>query len=130
MILKYFIAWFPMILIAMLNGSLREYVIADYVSELIAHQISCATLIIFFSLYIYYISRKWKIDSCSKSWLIGVMWLCMTVIFEFGFFHYAAGQPWEILLADYNILAGRLWILVLIWILISPSIFYKFWKNN
>lgn len=130
MILKYFIAWFPMILIAMLNGSLREYVIADYVSELIAHQISCVTLIIFFSLYIYFISRKWKIDSSSKSWLIGLMWLCMTVIFEFGFFHYAAGQPWEILLADYNIFAGRLWILVLIWILIAPRIFYKFWKNN
>ncbi|MFC2133116.1 hypothetical protein ACFLTH_00745 [Bacteroidota bacterium] len=126
MILKYFFAWFPMVIIAILNGSLRQLVINNYVSELAAHQISCITLIIFFGLYIYFVSLKWKIESCRQSWLIGIMWLCMTVIFEFGFFHYAAGHPWDVLLADYNIFEGRLWILVLTWVLIAPNIFYKF----
>jgi hypothetical protein len=130
MLPKYFFAWFPMVIIAILNGSLRQFVIMNYVDELTAHQISCFTGILFFAVYIYFITRRWKIESCRQSWIIGVMWIAMTIIFEFGFGHYVMGHPWEKLFHDYNIFAGRLWIVVLIWTLIAPNLFYKLQKRK
>lgn len=44
----YTLAWFPMVLIAVANGSLRQFGYAPYLSELAAHQISCFTAVIFF----------------------------------------------------------------------------------
>ena len=130
MLLKYFFAWFPMVVIAILNGLLRQFVIMNYVDELTVHQISCFTGILFFAVYIYFITRAWKIESCKHSWLIGLMWVGMTIIFEFGFGHYVMGHPWEKLFHDYNILAGRLWVILLIWTLIAPNIFYKIQKRR
>jgi hypothetical protein len=40
-ILKYSLAWIPMVFIAILNGIFRESVLAKTLSELRAHQRSC-----------------------------------------------------------------------------------------
>jgi hypothetical protein len=52
------------------------------------------------------------------------MWLAMTITFEFGFGHFVAGDPWSRLLHDYNILEGRVWGLFLLWVTVSPYVFY------
>ena len=92
-------------------------------SELTAHQISTLTGIILFGLYVWFLSRLWRIKSASQALLIGVMWLSLTVAFEFVFGHYVMGNPWSRLLHEYNLLEGRLWVLVLIWITIAPLVF-------
>ena len=100
-----------MVIIAILNGTLRQYVYGTMVSELTAHQISTITAILFFGIYIDFITKKWILNSTEQAWIVGLMWLAMTVLFEFGFGHYVMGHAWEKLLHDYNLIAGRIWIL-------------------
>lgn len=57
--------------------------------------------------------------------IIGLIWLVTTIGFEFLFGHYVAKHSWEHLLSDYNILRGRLWLLVLLWSISAPYVFFK-----
>ena len=122
--LKYILAWFPMLIIAIANGALREMLFKKYLNDLRAHQLSTVTLILFFAGYIWYIIRKWPPDSQKQSILIGVLWLLLTLCFEFGFGYYR-GNTWNKMLAEYNLFEGRLWIFIPLWVLLAPYIFYK-----
>lgn len=124
MIFKYFLCWFPMLLLAIINGVGRDLGYKKYVGELTAHQISTGTLIILFGFYIWFIGNKFPFDSERQAIFIGFFWLILTLIFEFGF-GLARGNSLTHLLEDYNILKGRLWVLIPIWITIAPYIFYK-----
>lgn len=125
MILRYVLAWIPMIPIAIINGIVREFGYSKYLSELRSHQVSTATGILLFGLYIGGLSYLWPLESIAQALLIGFIWLGLTVAFEFLFGHYVAGHSWERLLSDYNLLAGRIWVLVLLWIAIAPLLFYS-----
>lgn len=125
MILRYILAWIPMVVIAIINGTIRETTYGKYVSELRSHQISTITGVLLFGLYIGGLTQLWGFASITEALIVGLIWLGLTVVFEFGFGHYVAGNSWEKLLADYNIVAGRIWIIVLIWITIAPMLFYK-----
>lgn len=124
---KYFLAWFPMLLLAILNGSLRDLGYKKYIGDLAAHQLSTITLIILFAFYIGYIIHRFPPSSSAQAIFIGLLWVMLTLCFEFGFGK-ARGNSWSALLADYNIMKGRIWILIPIWILIAPYIFYKMFK--
>jgi hypothetical protein len=123
--LRYILAWFPMIFIAIINASIREFTYAKYLSELRAHQVSTVTGILLFGLYIWLLTNFWHIESTTQALTIGLVWLGLTVAFEFLFGHYVARQPWSKLLADYNLFAGRIWIFVLIWTAIAPFVFFS-----
>ena len=125
MIFKYFLLWFPMVLIAIFNALLRESLYGPYMSELRAHQVSSLTAMVFFALYVWLVSGRWQIESGGQALIIGLMWVLMTVSFEFLFGHYVMGHPWSRLLADYNLLAGRTWSLVLLWTLILPYLAFR-----
>lgn len=113
-----------MIFIAIANGLFRERFLANRLSELQAHQLSTASMIVLFGIYVWIVFRIWTPMSASQAITIGLIWLVLTVIFEFLFGHYVAGHSWDRLLQDYNILEGRVWILVLVWITIAPYIMY------
>jgi len=130
MLLKYFFLWLPMIVIAIINGVIRQGFYLTFLDELSAHQLSVLSGIIFFSIYIWFITGKWKLNSYKQTMLIGFMWLIMTILFEFVFGHYVMGHSWDKLFHDYNFLAGRLWVIVLLWITISPTIFYHLRKKK
>lgn len=126
MILRYILAWIPMVLIGIINGTIRQVTYGKYLGELRAHQVSTVTGVLLFSLYIWALMRLWSFQSMEQALIIGLIWLGLTVAFEFLFGHYVAGHSWSRLLSDYNILAGRVWIVVLIWIAIAPMLFYSF----
>ena len=121
---KYFLFWLPMLLLAIVNGILRDLGYSRYTEALLAHQVSTITLIIFFAFYIQYTIRKFPPSSPSEALLIGFFWLVLTLCFEFGFGLFR-GNSWAKLLEDYNLLAGRIWIFIPIWILIAPYLFYR-----
>ena len=121
----YILAWFPMLLIAILNGALREAVIKKWFADAVAHRLSTLTLVLFFAVYIYFIIRRFPLASVTQAMVVGLMWMIMTLIFEFGFGRYR-GLSWESMLADYNILQGKLWLLVPLWVLLAPFVFYQF----
>jgi threonine/homoserine efflux transporter RhtA len=125
MIVRYVIAWFPMVVVGIINGVIREQWYGNYLSELRAHQVSTVTGAVLFGLYIWVISRIWQLESGVQSLSVGFIWLAMTVCFEFFFEHYVAGHPWSRLFHDYNILAGRILGLLLLWITVAPYVFCR-----
>ncbi len=125
MLLRYLIAWIPMVFIAILNGALRQLVLTKSFSELHAHQLSCLTGIILFGVYTWLISLRWPLQSAKQALAVGLIWLILTIAFEFTFGHYLAHQSWEKLFHDYNILAGRLWVFVLLAVVFLPVIVFK-----
>lgn len=122
---KYVLLWFPMLLLAIANGALRDLVYKKYTGDLAAHQISTLLLIILFAVYIGTIMRYSPPASPIHAISIGGLWLTLTLLFEFGFGR-LRGNSWSHLFADYNLFAGRVWILVPLWLAIAPYIFYKF----
>jgi len=121
-LLKYVLAWVPMVFIGIGNGILRQTTYGRFTDELLAHQISTITAIAFFGLYVWFLITRWPIPTSGQAFAIGLIWLVLTVAFEFIFGHYIMGHPWARLLQDYNILEGRLWSLVLLWITVAPYV--------
>ena len=83
--LKYILTWFPMLLLAIGNGALRDLVYKKYTGELTAHQLSTISLLLLFALYIGFIIRKYPPVSSKQAILVGALWMLLTLIFEFGF---------------------------------------------
>ncbi len=127
---KHILLWFIFPFVGILNGVLREATYKKFIGELPAHQISTATGIFFFGIIFYFIFKKWKIESRKHAILLGLIWLGLTILFEFGFGHYIMGNPWEKLLHDYNIVESRVWSLLLLWMTISPFVFYKMFDKQ
>ncbi|MBC5775621.1 hypothetical protein H8S95_16205 [Pontibacter sp. KCTC 32443] len=111
-----------MIVIAVLNGTIRDFVYKKYVGELLARQISTITLILLFAAYIWFVINKYPPATSEHAIYIGVLWLVLTLVFEFGI-GYMSGKTWAQMLEDYNIIKGRIWILIPIWVAVAPYIF-------
>ena len=127
---KYFAAWFPMVVIAVVNGALRELVYRESLGEVRAHQFSSVTGIILLGIYIWFLVQRWNLPSPLEAVRIGCLWLGLTVAFEFGFGHFVIGRPWPVLFHDYNLLEGRVWAAVLLWVACAPLLFYHFQRNS
>lgn len=123
--IRYLAAWFVLLLVAMVNGALRELTYGKYVSELSAHQLSCVIGILLFAVVIHQYVRRCPPASAREAWYIGLFWMALTLAFEFLFFHYVGGHSWEALLANYDMTAGRLWPLILLWVAVAPYFFYR-----
>lgn len=124
-LLKYFLLWLPMVLIAVLNGTLRDLWYKKYMGDGYARQLSTISLIILFGVYIGIVLNGYPPKSLNQSLKIGMLWLVSTLVFEFGM-GIISGKSWAAMRDDYNLLKGRIWLLVLIWILFAPYLFFKF----
>lgn len=122
---KYVIAWFPMVILAIANGLVREAWYGDILDERTAHQVSTLAALILFGVYIRFVVRRWPPASPARAVAIGLLWLALTVAFEFLFGHYVAGHPWGRLLRDYDLSAGRLWVLILAMVTAAPYVFWR-----
>jgi len=114
--------WFCVLVVAMVNGTLRALVLQPLLRESLGRAASCLTL----SAAVLYVAMKsinWmKPTTAADAWVIGVMWLGLTLAFEFIVGHYVFRTPWNELIADYNLLNGRLWLLVLATALTAPRL--------
>ena len=121
-ILKSLLVWVCFIPVAILNGGLREHVLAMALGEKWALPLSgiilsaCIFLITWFLL-----PRTVKALSAKDSLRIGICWVFLTIAFEFAS-GLAGGNTIKELLAAYNPLTGNLWLIVLVTTLLSPVI--------
>jgi hypothetical protein len=125
MLIRYTLAWFILLVAAIINGAIREAVYKNSLGDLRAHQVSTLTGLTLFGVIVWGLSRWWPLQSAKQAWTVGLIWLATTIAFEFLFGHFVMGHPWSKLLHDYNIFAGRVWLLVLIWTTIAPYVFFK-----
>lgn len=123
--LVYAVSWLGMVILAILNGVMREKSYGRFMPELTAHQLSTFFMLVFIGAYVRLLTGLFRIESSGQALLTGGMWFVMTVAFEFVFGHYVMGHSWRRLFYDYNLLKGRVWLLVLIWVAVAPCLFYQ-----
>ena len=121
----YLFAWFPMLILAILNGILRDLGYKKHLGDLTAHQISTFTLLLLFGGYIFLMVKKYPPSSSNQALILGLLWTALTLLFEFGFGTYR-GNSWTKMLEDYNLFRGRIWVLIPIALAIGPYVCYKF----
>ena len=123
--IRYLLAWVPMLMIAVANGAIRQATFAKSMTELRAHQLSTLIGSVLIGLFIRFVIRTWPPSSSREALLIGIVWLFLTIIFEFFMGLALARRPLSQVLHDYNLLAGRLWVLFLIWLALAPWVFFR-----
>jgi len=114
-----------MIVIAVANGVLREAWLRKQLSVLRAHQVSTLTLIALLGVYIGAVVRLLPPASAGQALGVGALWLVLTLAFEFLFGHFVSRLPWSKLVQDYDLRGGRLWVLVPVWVLVAPYLFFR-----
>ena len=125
-ILKSLIIWLCFIPVGILNGGLREYVLAKAIGEKWALSVSGIILsVCIFLITWLLLPRMIKAFTSKEGWLIGIGWALLTIVFEFAA-GLAGGSTVSEFLAAYNPLSGNLWLLVLMTTLLSPVITKKY----
>jgi hypothetical protein len=122
MLLRAVAVWFLVLIVAVVNGFVREKLFIPGLGELTGHIASTLILSALVLIVSVLLSGWIGFRAVSDALLVGAMWVAMTLAFEFLAGHYLFGTPWEKLLADYDILHGRIWSLVLLTELVSPLI--------
>jgi hypothetical protein len=127
MLFKAFIIWILLLILAVLNGAIRDLFISPRLGEQAGHVIStvilCATIFL-----VAWLSIRWiGADSGRDALLVGIQWVLLTIAFDFLAGHYLFGHTWERLLADYNLFRGRVWVFVLAANLLAPL--WAFWQK-
>ncbi len=117
---KILAVWLLCMVGAILNGTLREFVLNPWVGAAWGHVLS-TILLLFLILAITWATIPWMAPANPKhSWTIGITWLLLTLAFEFGFGRFVAHKSWQVLLADYHLLEGRIWVIVPIITALAP----------
>jgi len=126
--LKAFALWFGILVLAMLNGTLREKTLVPAMGPFGATLASGIILSVCVFL-VAFAAAPWYGRLSSSQWLlIGLFWLLLTLVFEFAFGRFARHQSWPELLQAYTFKGGNTWPLVLVAALISPWLSAK-WRG-
>jgi hypothetical protein len=112
--------WLLIVVAAIINGLLRENLIAPVVGIEAALSISGITLSIVIFLFSL-MSVPFIGSSETKTYLcVGIYWGLLTLSFEFLFGHYVVGKSWVEIMQVFNIQKGDLFIVVLFVTAFSP----------
>jgi ABC-type uncharacterized transport system permease subunit len=120
MIWRALAVWLVILVLANLNGAVRELWIIPQIGELSGRALSTLILcgLVFF---LTWRTIGWiRPVSAGEAVEIGVLWLLLTLAFEFLVGHYVFGTEWATLLEDYDVTKGRIWPLVLAFVVVSP----------
>jgi hypothetical protein len=125
MYLKATLLWFTILVLAFLNGTLRELVLIPawgsftglIVSGLI---LSACILLVAWTAHPWYASPR-----AALQWRVGFYWLLLTLAFEFGF-GILQGKPWSELMNAYAFKGGNIWTLVLLVVVLAPRLAGRF----
>jgi hypothetical protein len=118
--LRAILIWLGILVLASLNGAVRDLLLAPRLGDPIARAISTVVLCMLVLLVTWLTIRWIGPRNSRQAWVIGVLWLILTLAFEFLAGHYLFHKPWATLLADYDVSKGRIWLLVLIVTLLAP----------
>ena len=89
------VVWFLFLLLAIMNGALRNAVLTPRLGEFWGH-ITSTILLSTAMLVVTWLTIEWiRPARSTEALLIGGGWALMTVAFEFLAGHYVFGSPWE-----------------------------------
>ena len=114
--------WFGILVLAIVNGMLRDVVlipVLGHAQGFILSGVILSALI----LAVAYISLPWFGPAPMARYIaLGLGWLFLTLVFEFTFGRLIQGKPWPELLEEYTFKGGNIWPVVLLAVAASPYI--------
>lgn len=117
--LRAFATWFLLLILAVLNGGVRDTWLSPRLGDTVGRALS--TLLLWLILLTTWMTIGWIRPATTREALrAGTLWLALTLSFEFVVGHYGFGKPWAELLADYDVRRGRIWVLVLVVTFLAP----------
>lgn len=118
--LKAAMLWLVILVLAVLNGLLREALLVPALGAF-AGLILSGCLLSLCIFIVAYVGAPWYGRLASVQWLvIGVFWLLLTLAFEFCFGRFVRHDTWTQLFAAYSFRGGNIWPVVLIVTFVSP----------
>jgi hypothetical protein len=121
-ILRALAVWGLLLVLAVLNGGVRDTWLSPVLGDTIGRAISSVLLALLILLATWLTIRWIGPTTPGQAMTVGVLWVGLTLAFEFGVGHYGSGKSWAELLADYDLLRGRIWILVLLATFVAPML--------
>lgn len=118
--IRYVLAWIPMLVIAIANGALRQLTFAKVMSEQHAHQLSTLIGSVCIVAFIWFVVSVWPPSSSRRALLVGLIWVLLTVTFESFMGLVLQHRELQDVLYEYSLLEGRVWALFLVWLGIAP----------
>ena len=112
--------WLLLMAIETVHGTIRQLVLAPYLGDQHARQVSVLTgsLLILLTAYL---TGPWLAAQAARAQLlVGGLWLALTLLFEMGLGHYGLGYSWERLAADYDLARGGLLPLGMMVLMLAP----------
>jgi hypothetical protein len=120
MLLRATLIWLGILVLASLNGAVRDLVLAPQLGDPLARAISTLVLCGLI-LLVTWRSIRWIAPRCQRDALIvGLLWVLWTLGFEFLAGRYLFVKSWATLLEDYDLSRGRIWILALLTTFAAP----------
>ncbi len=122
MVLRAALAWLTLLVLAILNGALRQGILIPRLGERLGQALSPILLSILVLVVAWLLTPWIRPLTRRDAWVVGGLWLGLTVGFEFLAGHYLFGDAWRDLVAAYNVVQGRVWVLVPVTTLLAPAI--------
>ncbi len=127
--LKAVLLWLLILVLAILNGALREKALIPQFGSfagLVISGISLSTCVFLVA----FAASPWYGQMNSSQWIIiGLFWFLLTVAFEFGFGRFVQHQEWSELFDAYTFRGGNIWPVVLFSTILSPWVAAKLRGN-
>lgn len=108
------VAWLPLVPLAILNGLLREALLAPWLGSRVALPVSGLLLTGLVVGYAWLVTPWLRRGGGWDCRVAGLAWLVLTLVFEFPFAHYVLGTPWSAMFASLDPTRGNLMFLVLL----------------
>jgi hypothetical protein len=129
--LKALTIWAVILLLAVLNGALRETILIPKFGPTMSLIFSALILSILIFVVAYF-SLPWFGLRCSAELVtVGLAWLALTIVFEFSFGLWL-GKSWQVMFEAYTFKDGNLWPVVLVVTTLAPYLSAKLrdWKSH
>ncbi|XKH61631.1 hypothetical protein LG290_07985 [Halomonas sediminis] len=122
--LKTLVIWIGILVLAVINGALREFVLIPELGTPAALVLS-GLLLSALIMGVAYLSLPWLQISCPvQFWFVGLGWVALTVAFEFSFGLWQ-GKSWSVLFEAYTFRSGNIWPIILAATAFAPYIAAK-----
>jgi hypothetical protein len=119
-LLKALSLWVAILLLAIINGVLRENLLIPELGR-VAGLLTSGLVLSGCIFLVALLAAHWYGPlSPSRYWAIGGLWLLLTLGFEFSFGRLVQHKEWADLLEAYTFRNGNIWPIVLVFVLISP----------
>lgn len=120
--LKALILWLSILVLAIVNGMLREQVLIPTLGSFGGLLLSGVILMACIFFVAWLAVPWWGALTAKQCWSIGAFWLLLTLAFEFVFGRFVQGRTLSELMEAYSFAGGNLWSLVLLFVFVSPRL--------